>query len=497
MNKTISGYLLNKVKTDHAPAVSCRGKTLSFEEFFSLIDRFAGCFVNSGVKKGDVVAICLPNTVEALLALYGLNRIGAIADVIHPLSPRAQVDKIIRETGAVMLICLPGAGSDLVPSYTLGDPVKENERHISTFLADVSRDWKPNVRSGPCLYMHSSGTTGEPKTIVLTDDQVNAIADGMAMHYAGQDVSRLRCLAILPIFHGYGFATGMHFFLSTECCLDLVPSYDRLKTPAYAIESKANVLFGVPSIFMSMLASPEFRDADKSHIKQVYVGGDFVSTDLVEKFNACLSQGGSSARLCVGYGLTECVAACASNSNTAYKVGTIGKPFANVEIVIMDEDGNVLPAGERGEICVSGASVMKGYLNDKKATRQALVRGKDGKTWLHTRDVGYYDEDGFLHFLSRIKRIVKVNGFTVFPSEVENVILSIPGVISCVVKEGTVKGYPALIAYVIKDNEALCEEDIMATCAENLIKWSCPKVVKFMDSFPLTATNKVDIDKLN
>ena len=495
MGKTISNYLIDHVKNLNAPAIVCRGRTISFAEFFGFTDKFAAAFNASGIKKGDVVAICLPNTLEALCALYGLNRIGAIANVIHPLSPRAQVDKIIKETSSEMLLCLPGAGSELVPSYSLGTPVG-TERPLSDLLA-LQSQWTENRESSPCLYMHSSGTTGAPKTIVLTDDQVNAIADGMEAHYAGQDIRGLRCLAILPIFHGYGFATGMHFFLANECCLDLVPSYDRVKTPAYAIGTKANVLFGVPSIYLSMLASPEFRNADKSHIKQAYVGGDFVSTDLTEKFNACLAAGGSSAKLCVGYGLTECVAACASNSNLEYKLGTIGKPFKNVDIVIMNESGDVLPVNERGEICVAGTSVMSGYLNDNDATSKALIADKNGKVWLHTRDVGYFDTDGFLHFLSRTKRIVKVNGFTVFPSEVENVILSISGVVSCVVKEGNVKGYPALIAYVIKKAPDLTESDVIDYCTQHLIKWSCPKQVKFLDAFPLSATGKVDVDKLN
>lgn len=494
INKPIYALLRDSVTDFKAPAVHFNDLTLSFGEFFGLVERYAGGLSALGVKQGDVVAVCLPNVPQALVSIYALNRIGAIGNIIHPLSPRARVDTLIKSTGSKILLSLAGAGSDLVPSYVVGAPIG-NERPIEEIAKSV---FPVPEREGslPALYMHSSGTTGEPKTIVLTDSQINAITEGMAMHFEGEDLRGQTCLAVLPIFHGFGFATVMHSLMALGVSMRLVPSYDRIKTPAYAIATKSNVLFGVPSIFQSMLASPEFVNADKSHITQVYCGGDFMPSDLTARFNDCLAGGGSKARLCVGYGLTECVAACAANSNLRYRLGSIGQAFKNVELGIFDEDLNELDAEERGEICVSGPSVMQGYLNDTEASGKTLIRHRDGKIWLHTRDVGYRDREGYYYFLSRIKRIAKINGFTVFPSEVEDVILSTCAVTSCIVAEKVIKGIPTLLAYIIKKDDALTEEDVKRACAEKLIKWSCPRHVVFMDSFPLNANGKTDVDNL-
>ena len=302
-------------------------------------------------------------------------------------------------------------------------------------------------------------------------------------------------LTVLPSFHGFCLAITMHAPLINRFAAILVPKFSAKEAAKIMNKVKVSCICGVPTMYESLLKCPEFvHNRNLKNLHVVFCGGDSLPTKLQSEFNEAMKKGGSHCQMFEGYGLTEAVCVNIVNTYNHNKVGSIGYPMSGAEFRIVDENGKELPRGEIGEIILKSPAIMNGYYNDEKATKEAV---KDG--WLYTGDLGYMDEDNFVFFKQRKKRVVKVSGVGVFPTEIERLVESVPGVESCCAIEiPDPRLQSAIKIFVVAkffDEEGM-RNAIMDTCRKYLIRWSVPKEIEFVNELPKTLLGKIDFKVL-
>ena len=302
-------------------------------------------------------------------------------------------------------------------------------------------------------------------------------------------------LSVLPSFHGFGLCITMHAPLITRFSCILVPKFSPKETAKIMRKTKVSCICGVPTMYESLLKCKEFTSS--KYLKRLHVvfcGGDSLSSKLQDEFNETMKKHGSHCQMFEGYGLTEAVCVNIVNTFDHNKKGSIGYPISGAEFKIVDENGKELPRGEIGEITLKSDAIMKGYFKDDKATKEAV---KDG--WLFTGDLGYMDEDNFVFFKQRKKRVVKVSGVGVFPTEIEQLIENVPGVEACcAIQIPDPRLQNAIKVFVVAkyfDEEGM-RNAILDTCRKYLIRWSVPKEIEFVDSLPKTLLGKIDFKVL-
>ena len=519
----------------HGLAVYYQGKKLSYKRFSQLVDRTADILVNRlGIKQNDVILIAQPNIPEVLLLFYAANKIGAICDFVHPFTPFNQIKAIIKQTHAKYAFLFEQRVakeveryreiSDIVIVTRIEDFLPLPKRFIyHTFMNRAIRkklgkwrgsfkgfkyfkDLKPTGKvpatvSGKAeevsVLLHSGSTTGDPKTICLCDDNLNFIAEHACELFVAKekDIRGGGMLSVLPSFHGFGLCITMHAPLITRFSTILMPKFSAKETAKIMKKTKVTCICGVPTMYENLLKCKEFatnKNLKKLHV--VFCGGDSLSEKLQDEWNETMRKGGSHCQMFEGYGLTEAVCVNVVNTYAHNKKGSIGYPISGAEFKIVDENGKELPRGEVGEIILKSPAVMKGYFNDEKATKEAI---KDG--WLYTGDLGYMDEDNFVFFKQRKKRVVKVSGVGVFPTEIEQLIDNVPGVEACcAIQIPDPRLQNAIKVFVVAkyfDEEGM-RNAILDTCRKYLIRWSVPKEIEFVDSLPKTLLGKIDFKAL-
>ncbi len=534
---TMVGYLLESVaRYPDLVAVEYYGRTYKYREFYEMVRNTAKSLRAQGVKPDDKIAICMPNTPQAVMMFYAANMIGAIVALIHPLSAENEIEQYINESGATFLLTLDLVYDKIhnivdktcvnkIVVASVGESLKNIKKFLYKFksrgtvpkieLTDDIMTWKEFLNYGydydgeiaclkeaddPAVILYSGGTSGNPKGILLSNYNFNALA--LSCHkMIEQSGPGESILAILPIFHGFGLGVCIH---TTLCCgmrVVLIPNFSPKEFAKLIYKHKISIVCAVPSLYESM-TKMKLGKNDLSHFKCAISGGDFMSHDLKEKVDRYLHDHGSSAEVRVGYGLTEATAATCVTPTGAYKEGSIGIPFPGtyykiVKVGTHDE----VRRGEDGEICISGPTVMMGYLNNLQETIQALQIHEDGRTWLHTGDIGSMDKDGYVFFKQRVKRIIISNGYNLYPSHIETIINSHPYVFT-----STVIGIPhpkkvqvAKAFIILKDGikpSKDIEKSIKEHCEKNLAKYSLPAVYEFRDSLPKTLVGKVAYRKL-
>ena len=534
---TMVGYLLESVaRYPDLVAIEYYGRTYKYREFYEMIRDTAKSLRAQGVKPDDKIAICMPNTPQAVMMFYAANMVGAIAALIHPLSAENEIEHYINESGATFLLTLDLVYDKIhnivdktcvnkIVVASVGESLKNIKKFLYKFksrgtvpkieLTDDIMTWKEFINYGydyegeiACLkdaddaavILYSGGTSGNPKGILLSNYNFNALA--LSCHkMIEQSGPGESILALLPIFHGFGLGVCIH---TTLCCgmrVVLVPNFSPKEFAKLLYKHKISIVCAVPSLYESM-TKMKLGKNDLSHFKCAISGGDFMSKDLKEKVDRYLKEHGSSAEVRVGYGLTEASAATCVTPTGAYKEGSIGIPFPGTyyKIVRVGTHDEV-KRGEDGEICISGPTVMMGYLNNLQETIQTLQIHEDGRTWLHTGDIGSMDKDGYVFFKQRVKRIIISNGYNLYPSHIETIINSHPDVFT-----STVIGIPhpkkvqvAKAFIVLKDGikpSKDIEKSIKEHCEKNLAKYSLPAVYEFRDSLPKTLVGKVAYRKL-
>ena len=506
-------------------AIEFEGVQTTYAEFLSQIDAVAASLLALGVKKGDVITIASPNIPQAVITIYAANKVGAVSNMLHPLLTAAEMqyhventeskaffvlDKLYEKLEGIkwtdqqpVIVLFSVADALTFPKNLFVRRVIPKNRPDGLFLwREFLKNRAPDPvfpASSPddlALILYSGGTTGAQKGVCLTNWNVNCYA--VQHREVGAGHQRLRSLAVMPIFHGLGLLAAIHGMLA--CCfhLYLVPAYDAQKCNRLIFKNRIESIMAVPAIYDALIHSDEMKTKDYRFLKLIVCGGDKLSARTERTFNAYMEKINSPTRILQGYGMTECAAGCLCNAMFKLKEGTVGIPYPDAELVIVEPGTEKeLPVGTPGELCVCSPSVMKGYYKDEAATQKALHVHVDGKTWLHTGDVFSVDEDGFYTFHNRLSRMLVVNGYNVYPEMVENALQSIPGVSkSCVIGKPARAGGERIIAVVCLSQAGLSPADIRKECKTRLPEYAVPHQVMIRDDLPVTKVGKVDFQRL-
>ena len=510
---------------------------LTFREFIEEINMCARAFRSQGIRPGDVITICMPNTPEAVIAFYAVNKIGAIANMIHPLSAEEEIKHSLIATNSVMLVAVNlsyvkvkeiiddtnvyktviVSPSDSMPTLlkfgyyiTKGRKVnvpKKSEDYLywNDFM-QKGKHYKEKVlakttSSQPAVILHSGGTTGTPKNIVLTNGNINAVIKQAEIVFKGVDNTDT-ILSILPLFHCFGLVVGVHLPLCLGADCVLVPQFDAKRLDKLLVKYKPTLIPGVPTLFEALMNNKHMDGVDLSRVKYIVSGGDTLSVEKNKQVNDFLKEHNCKSHIIQGYGMTETTGPVTFGGMGADVLGSVGIPLPENELKILNpETKEECKPNETGEICIAGPTVMAGYLDNEKETNEILIKDKKGKIWVHTGDLGYINEDGVLFFQSRLKRMLIVSGYNVYPSHIEEVLMKHPAILNCGVV-GIPHPYKVQVPkafIVLKPSykiNAKIKSEIKEYCEKNLAKYMIPKEFEYRESLPKTLIGKVNYREL-
>ena len=530
-NTMSEAVLETAAKEKDFPALTFMGKATSYTRLAVELDRVARAFYALGVRPGTRVLVCLPNVPQAVFCLYGLNRIGAIPTMVHPLSAVSELAFYMNEADCHIAVTLDqfygkflevkrqrpidklivcrvsdelafplNIGQKLMTERKFPKVTGENDLIWKDFikLADtVTEDYvvKKDFRT-EAVVLFSGGTTGTTKGIMLSDLNFNALAHQTA-NMAHAEVHHAKMLAAMPVFHGFGLGVCIHTLMYIGGTSILVPRFN-VKSYANLIrKTKPNYIAGVPTLFEAITRNRYLDGADLSCLRGVFSGGDSLTIELKKKFDKFLADHHASVRVREGYGTTECVTACCLTPYNKEKEGSIGIPFPDTYFQICKPGTcEEIPYGEEGEICLTGPSMMLGYIGHEEENKETMRVHADGHVWLHTGDLGKMDDEGFIYFRQRIKRMIVTSGYNVYPSQLENIIEGHPAVQrSCVIGVKDPLKMQRVKAFIVlkdgyKADEAM-REDLMKHCKAHIAKYALPSEIEFRDSLPTTLVGKV------
>ena len=530
------------LKYPELDAIEYFNNKYTYKEVMDKVIECAKSLKTIGVKEGDVVSICMPNTPEALFMFYAVNMVGAVSNMIHPLSSEKEIEFFLNKTKSKFImtididykkviniinntsvnkVIVSSAGYSLkglkktMYSIFNTDVTKAIKKIKQVFLkAFQNRDvmsYKKFIQKGHNYYedytvprkdsdlaviLYSGGTSGTPKGIMLSNLSFNALAyQAHEMCDPAKEGDSILC--IMPIFHGFGLGVCIHTCLHIGMKCILVPTFKAKKLVELIRKTKPNFLVGVPTLFEALYNNNNLKEGDFSSINCIVSGGDIMDEENLVKYNDMFKKYGSSAKIRVGYGLTEACAATCLTPTDMHKSGSIGIPFPDMvyKIVEIGTTKETKPM-EDGEICISGPTVMMGYLNDEEETNDALKVHKDGKLWLHTGDIGCIDKDGFVYFKSRLKRIIISSGYNIYPSYIEGIInkheyVSTSTVVAVPDKY---RGQIAKAFVVLKKEVKLdenVEKEIKDYCKKYIAKYAMPRIFEFRKELPKTLVGKI------
>ena len=530
----MSGVVLATAeKYPSLPALSYMGRIIPYSLLEKNIKITAKAFASIGIKEGDKVTVCLPNVPQAIYCLYALNHIGAIASMIHPLSAESEIEFYLRTAGSKCAITLDqfypkfeevmkkyplekliiaSAGSELgtvkkvafslmnlgkTPKLPKNDTVMKWNEFFA--LGKKFKGDEPKVKkcdNDVAVILFSGGTTGTTKGIMLSNLNFNALALQTAAmsHY---DIHAMKMLAAMPVFHGFGLGVCIHTMMVAGGLSILVPRFN-VKAYANLIKTeKPNFIAGVPTLFEAITRNPYLDGVSLDFLRGVFSGGDSLSVELKKKFDKFLDEHGSPVHVREGYGTTECVTASCLTPYCEEREASIGLPYPDTYYKICAVGTcEEVPCGEEGEICLCGPSVMVGYMNNEVETANTLRTHADGNVWLHTGDLGKMDEDGFVYFKQRIKRMIITSGYNVYPSQIENILDAHPKVqMSCVIGVKDPYKMQKVKAFIVLRDGIKPSEDIRQElheyCKKNVAKYALPYQIEFREELPKTLVGKV------
>ncbi|MBQ8165345.1 MAG: acyl--CoA ligase [Clostridia bacterium] len=511
------------------------GKKTKFKDFAKRIDVTAKALIAAGIKKGDRVTIAMPNSPQAVDTFYALNKIGAMGNMIHPLSAASEIAFYLNVSKSVAILTLDQfypkvsgiisdvkqpvkiivarikdelpqplktaysltAGRKLPKVTTEGNTVMWNDfiKGGKTYQGELSED---DSKAGDvAAILYSGGTTGTTKGILLSNLNFNALGMQTAAASGYKNISGMKMLSVMPVFHGFGLGIGIHTALIHGAQCILVPQFN-VKTYAKLLKKKKpDFIPGVPTLFEALLRTEDLEGVDLSFLKGVFSGGDSLSIELKKSVDKFLKEHNSSEQIREGYGTTECVTASCLTPKDFNREGSIGIPFPDTFYTIVEPGTvNPVPYGTDGEICLRGPSVMIGYMDNPEETAQTLRMHADGQIWLHTGDLGFMDEDGFVYFRQRIKRMIVTSGYNVYPSQLENIIDGHEKVlISCVIGVKDVYKMQKIKAFVVPapgiDPSEELKHEILEYCKKHIAKYAMPYDIEFRTELPKTLVGKV------
>jgi long-chain acyl-CoA synthetase len=498
------------------------GKSITFAELDQLSRQFAAYLQGSGLKKGDSVAIMMPNLIQYPVALFGILRAGMVVVNVNPLYTARELKHQLKDANVktiviienfactlseviadtpVQNVLLTQAGDMLSPLKRLitNFVVKNVKKLIpayqlpgaESFIAALKKGRslsyiRPEVTGDDLAFLqYTGGTTGVSKGAMLTHRNIVANLEQTSniletVIKPGEEL----VVTALPLYHIFALQGNCLTFVKYGCPNLLITNpRDMAGFVAEMAKYPFTVITGVNTLFNGLLNTPGFKDLDFSHLKFSLGGGMAVQRPVAERW-----QQVTGGLLLEGYGLTECCPTVTVNPPQlkAYK-GSIGMPVPSTDIKLVDDEGNEVPMGEAGEMYVKGPQVMLGYLNRPEATAEMIVDG-----WLATGDIARCDEDGYFYIVDRKKDMILVSGFNVFPNEIEEVAAMHEDVV-----ESAAIGVPheasgeMVKLYVVRKNESLTEKDLIDHCRKHLTGYKVPKKVEFRDELPKSNVGKI------
>ena len=509
------------------------GRSTTYRQMVAEIERCAKALKTIGIREGDKITIAMPNCPQAIYLFYAVNLVGGIANMIHPLSAEKEIEFYLNESESVLAITLD-------QFYHKFESIRQNTKVINIVIASVKDALSKPIKAGymltagrkiekipadapvlrwkdflrlsrscfyktykvrrasedPAVILYSGGTTGTTKGIVLTNRNFNALASQITatnpMFRPGD-----KMLAAMPLFHGFGLGVCIHSMLANGGRCILIPRFTAKSYARQIVKYKCNFIAGVPTLYEALLRLPGMEGADLSSLKGVFSGGDSLSIELKKKFDKFLYDHKAVIQVREGYGTTETVTACCLTPTHMHKEGSIGIPFPDTYIkIVAPGTDRELPYGEEGEILLAGPTVMKEYMKHPEETAQTLRTHADGLTWVYTGDLGTMDEEGFVYFRGRAKRMIISSGYNVYPGQIENILDAHEAVqMSCVIgvpdpyKMQKVKAFVKLSPGFAPNDET--KQLILDYCAKHVAKYAMPYDVEFRDELPKTLVGKV------
>lgn len=496
------------------------------------VEKLASYFSSIGLKKGDVYTVFLPTCGHAVVALYALNKLGIIANYVHPMTPPNVLEGIMAHTNSKGILTLdllagPFAGvlakyptivgsvSDFCDGVALKYAMYNEMQNAKVPELDTIIRYKDilamnlpeaetvkDMGKQDAFYMHGGGTTGRSKTIRLSSYAFNSLAYKFYLLDIPHDYATCHAISAIPCFHAYGLAGVIHYGICNAYKPFLCPKFDARQVNEIIRKYNVFEFIGVPKMFQKMMQEDNFENEGLKNLGMLFAGSDIVSKAFVEEFDAVLEKHGAPGRMCRGYGLTEVCGVVSTNGGSGpTSKDSVGYPLFGLNVEIWDDDAKKLPAGELGEICVSGDSIMNGYLQDDIIHDSGIYTDENGVNWIRTGDMGYMDEDGFIYFSGRKKRIIIISGYNIYPATIEEKVDTLDFINEvCAVQGYSDDGKP-LVKLVVSLKDAAADhdkviEELKQFCQANLEGISVPRKYEIMDLLPRTKMEKIDFMKL-
>jgi len=472
------------------------GGQLTYGELDVLSDRLAAGLEAAGLRPGDFVALQLPNIPQFLIAYFGILKAGCAVVPLNVLLKAPEVAFQLGDSRARMLITWEGilgeaakgaAAAGLSEIYAVGHGESEGDAAAFERLLATSVNGHRLARrdlTDTAVIVYTSGTTGRPKGAELTHIQLymNADIPGRLFDVRPDDV----VITALPLFHVFGLCSILNVCVRFGCTMSLIPRFDADAVLTAIQRDRATIFEGVPTMYVALLSCPGLDTYDTSSLRVAISGGASIPAPVLDAFEERFG-----VVILEGYGLTETASTTTFNvSATERRAYSVGKPIWGTQTEVWDEAGIALPRGQDhvGEVVTRGLHVMKGYLNNPEATTEIFTGD-----WLHTGDLGYFDEDGFLFIVSRKKELIIRGGYNVYPSEIEDVLHSHPAV-----AEAAVIGVPderlgeEVMAFVtLQADWSLMPAELIAYCRDRMAAYKYPRLIEFRDELPKNTLGKI------
>ena len=533
-NLSIYDYMMKHSKEfKNKYAINYFGRKITYKVFWDYIEKCAKSLKAMGIKKGDVVTICLPNTPEAIITFFAINKIGGVVEMIHPLSSEVEIKDYLNSTNSKLLIALNqcykrfkniikmtkvtnviiSSPSDSMPlflnaMYNITVNRKEELPSKNSFylfwkdFINLGNSYKGETKekvgaNDRALILHSGGTTGSPKSIVLKNRSITGVNEQAKVFFPDVRIGDT-ILLVIPMFHCLGLVVGVFIPLCRGASVICIPQFDAKRFDKLLVKYHPNFLLGVPTLFEALVNNKHLANANLSYLKCLVCGGDSLTEEKNNLINDYLSSHHSKAKIIQGYGMTETCGPAIYGTKGSNKAGSLGIPLpGNIVRIINPDTNKECQVKEIGEIWISSDIVMEGYLNDPKTTKEVLKTYGDGRKYIATGDLGYIDEDGVIFYVQRIKRIIISSGYNIYPEYVERVLKK-----NEYIKDVCVVGVPhpykkeiAKAFIILKDNVEetyTVKKEIMDYAKTNLAHYMIPREYIYKKEFPKTKMAKTD-----
>lgn len=518
-------------------ALQYYGTNVTYREMMQKIDQYAAAFTELGVKAGEYVSFFTVSLPETIYAIYGLNKIGAVSNLIDVRTDKDHTKEFIAKAKSDVIVAIDIAfpkiedaldelgirkvivqsAADSLPFFKGlmvrfktktkipfdGKRIIHN-KDLAAMGVGKSVEEIPYEKDRPAVVTRTGGTTGVSKGVLLTNDSLNAVyANFRDVVGSGKGG---KFLNFLPLGASYGIACGIHMGLCMNVIDILIPKFTPDEFADLIYDLRPNYIIGVPIFYENLMHSAKMKDFDMSFIEAMAAGGDSANLGFEQRLRAFTKERHAKYPLAQGYGMSEGSSAVAFGVFNIHKDGSAGIPCVHTTISVFKPDTTEeLDIGEMGEICITGPTLMKEYLDEPEETAHVMRKHPDGQVWIHSGDIGYIDEDGFLFLKGRIKRsVVRFDGHKSYPVQIEAVVKKHPAVKYCCVvpvkdMEHEQGEWPLIIvepAEEFKGDRDTLSKEIMQICAEGIEERSQPVGCIIIDKIPMTNNGKVDVKSL-